>query len=191
MPDPTATKPNSMRRFLEQETRPDHERLHTHPLLSRLMEDGLDLQTYISCLKAHLDFTNWALRATQPYLPAAQLVGLKRSAERLANDIAERPVTSTCATSGITCHSSALGALYVAEGARFGRQTISTTLAGTLPNAPRSYFAAPSTPQSWTALLNDLETRADPRTALGGATAAFRTMETCADRALCDLQTTP
>ncbi|MEM9317810.1 MAG: hypothetical protein AAGA70_02250 [Pseudomonadota bacterium] len=172
----------SVRSALSEATRAEHEALHVHPLLSRMVEPSLSMADYRGCLVAQLSFMS-TIEAARLSVAGAEILSLRPECEALIADLCcADPVLARPDWARGPGH--VLGALYVAHGSQFGRKVMACAVAKALPGASRKFLSLPSNPQAWRSLLADLQTyTGDLADLIDGAHAAFATMARAADHA--------
>jgi len=191
---------------LRAETRAAHDRIEAVPALCCLLSPSLEVEAYVRALRA-LHAFNTRMWSTLPDLLEDFLAPFTASGgtfapnteglEALADDLAwfgARPAAPMGAMGSVNDAASALGALYVVEGAALGARVIGRSVSASLGVAPGrggSFFcgntadAARMRWHAFSALLGWAETRlgaAGASRVVGGALDVFARLEQEFDR---------
>ena len=170
----------SVREVLATRTREVHERLHTHPWISRLASASLTSGQYRAVLEAyhafsvHVESARSELGVLRPLSLAPAIDALESDVAALRGDTDRR-----LRPRGLRLDDrpAVLGALYVLHGSGFGNRVLSRSVRDSLPEAPRDYLETGVPRGLWVRLEAELERLRDDDVALerleGGAASTF------------------
>lgn len=150
-----SSHPIDVRRQLADATRPQHESLHRHVVLRKLMAPCLSRDDYKGILEKHLAFYTAAERTRERFCVMPQC-SFAPDLARLKNDI-ETIQTPPLVDLQITNEEQTLGVLYVLHGSRFGAKQIARALRTSLPQCPHLFFARPMCTETWKNLIAQIE----------------------------------
>lgn len=165
----------NVRKHLSQSTYAAHEALHSHPLFSRLLNPDLRTSEYVACLAVSLTFFE-AIEDACLAQHLQQEFSLSSSIRALRADLRKSEKSEIYGQSwkSPSQQDELLGALYVAHGSQFGRQVIGEAVAHSLPSVDQRYFAMKSDPDTWRALLTQIENYGQDPTRCSGIEAGAR-----------------
>ena len=144
----------SVRRWLAEATRAEHEKAHRIGNLSRLTDETLTEAEYHAALTvlARLFTAIEAHRRTLSVWPQFSLENVCRA---LRSDLCDAPVPAAKIDLATRAH--VLGALYVVHGAGFGRMVIARSVKTALPHLRHRYVQMHMDPDTWRLLCAELE----------------------------------
>ncbi|KIC48902.1 biliverdin-producing heme oxygenase [Tateyamaria sp. ANG-S1] len=143
-----------VRSEVAQATRQIHDALHRDPLLSCLMHADLTQAAYQSALGVFAQFYG-AIETARNAVNLFPEFHLKAECVALQQDVClVSPPEPRFALQG---RQALLGALYVAHGAAFGRNSMRTNVITALPNASHHFLRCPAPAHRWRALISTLE----------------------------------
>lgn len=163
-------------------TRDIHTALHHDPVLSRLIEPSITHNEYMRALSAFAIFYT-TIEAQRKALNIWPQFSLEAECAALREDLATVvPVYGR--KFEVSSNAAALGALYVAHGAAFGRAGMRANCITRLPHVSHSFLRLSNRPNQWRSLIDALDSFAVEHVALDrleeGATAAFQLMKCAA-----------
>lgn len=168
----------TVRDYLASSTRQGHEALHKDPVLSKLTSPDLTADEYRAALAAFGAFYGAVERARRR-LGLFERFSLRRECEALARDL---DITNPPqGDMGLANEPQLLGALYVAHGASFGRNTFRANVMGVVKGQQHHFVSLRPAPELWQDLINRLESAGQSEEALAqmraGAELAFSCMQ--------------
>lgn len=170
------TEIDSIRRLIARETRTAHERLHTHPLIGRLVSPQLTTDDYMIVLRGFRDIYCQA-EARRSELGFWSELSLADQCLSLRADCGGTLPPAGVAFAETMSASQMLGVLYALHGAEFGASVIRKNLDMHLPDAPKAYFARRPHPEKWRNLTSLMEScrpaEGERRQIVQGALTAF------------------
>lgn len=179
MPDP-----QTVRRHLQRVTHDTHAALHHDPVLRQLSNPGLRAGAYDTALSVFAVFYE-AIERTRILCGVSDRFAVQRECAALSADLGK--CRAARQSLGISDPLGGLGALYVAHGAAFGRNTFRKNVTCCLPNHPTAFVNLEVERGTWSALLAELDAQGatpDGRRAIQvGAERAFSFMQEVARRA--------
>lgn len=182
--DPSS-RAKSMRAALAEATRSTHDMLSDHALLSRLLAPDLTAAEYHACLLAKRAFYV-EIETLRREMGITETFGLKSVLAALADDLGPMDAAPTIEFPG--GKPAALGTLYVAHGAQFGRKVVARAVARSGLDVPQNFLSLRQDGAAWSQLLATIEAEgACPEGApqlTHGANWAFVQMGRHADAAL-------
>ncbi len=151
------------RAYLASSTRQVHDALHNDPLLSKLTSPNLTAREYRAALAAFGVFY-FAIEAERKRFGAFEQFSLYRECEALTRDLNTRfpsppPIS-------VANDAELLGALYVAHGASFGRNTFRANILRATPGLQHHFVSLQTMPHLWGKLVDKIETNCEPEGAL-------------------------
>ncbi|MFL4471616.1 biliverdin-producing heme oxygenase [Tateyamaria armeniaca] len=166
-----------VRRHLQRVTRDVHDALHRAPVLRQLTAPGLSVSSYNAALSVFTAFYH-AVERKRVLCGAHAGFSVQAECDALSIDLNDPPVA--CPDLEIDSDLECLGALYVAHGASFGRNTFRANVARALPDHPHAFVRLAMDKGRWAELLATLDaagqSEANRRQIEAGATRAFSCM---------------
>ena len=173
-----------VRRHLSGVTHAVHMALHADPVLSRLADPDITGREYQAALLAFFAFYQQVEQGRARADTFARFA-LSRECAALAADTGA--VADCSAALPLHTPHEVLGALYVAHGASFGRNTFARTIRAAFPDRAHAFVSLPSQPALWSDLVGTLDAECSDTQHLSaverGARHAFEHMQQiCADQ---------
>lgn len=142
------------------QTRAAHEELHHHSWIGCLMSPTLTPDQYHRVLGAYLQFYRH-IESERDNLREFDNLNLRQAIKHLESDTAEREhvidLSLTCSSVKLDTANTALGALYVLHGARFGAALINKQVSVTLPGISRQFLKHSTPVAQWRELISAIE----------------------------------
>ena len=146
-----------VRGHLAQVTADVHQALHNDPVLSRLSDPMLTASQYADALGVFCA-TFHQIEDARAHMQVHPRLTLSDECRALARDLGPAPRTSLHnAPLRLEDGHMVLGALYVAHGAAFGRNTMRKTVRTCLPHHSHAFMSLRPCPDTWRALLHTLQ----------------------------------
>ncbi|WP_299848843.1 hypothetical protein [uncultured Roseovarius sp.] len=156
------------RAHLASSTRKVHDALHKDPLLSKLTSPNLTAKEYYAALAAFGAFY-FAIESERKRIGVFEQFSLYRECEALTRDL--NPPFPSQPMIYLANESELLGALYVAHGATFGRNTFRANVLKAMPGRQHQFISLQIVPNLWRELVDKLESHCKPEGALEQMTA--------------------
>ncbi|WP_299686509.1 hypothetical protein [uncultured Tateyamaria sp.] len=149
----------NVRKHLAHVTDDVHQALHHDPLLSRLMNPGLTASDYADAL-AVFHGLYAAVERARTQMDVYPEFSVHRECHSLEQDLRHRDGPSLGSPRfRLGCEHAVLGALYVAHGAAFGRNSMRSNILHALPQRRHHFVGLSPSADLWTSLLKELDMR--------------------------------
>ncbi|MBY5933946.1 biliverdin-producing heme oxygenase [Tateyamaria omphalii] len=135
-------------------TRKIHDALHGDPLLACLTRSNLTAHAYERALSVFAQFY-FAMETARDDTDLFPEFGLKAECLALKRDVPS--ATLRVHRFSVQGRPELMGALYVAHGAAFGRNSMRANVVSMLPNAPHHFLRCPTPSHRWSTLTSRLE----------------------------------
>jgi len=163
-------------------TRNVHTALHHDPVLSRLVDTSISRTDYMRALSAFAVFYT-TIETQRKILDLWPEYSLDAECAALQMDLGTN-VSNLASSFKFGCRATALGGLYVAYGAAFGRAHMRKNCVARIPESSHAFLKLSNQPDRWRSLVDTLDTFASNHLALRrmetGATIAFQLMNRAA-----------
>ena len=143
-----------MRTELMRATQDIHHALHSDPVFACLMDPQLTAHQYARALSVFAEFYGAIERARSSHSHFQEL-NLTAECTALSYDVG--PLNGPASQFDIRGREELLGALYVAHGAAFGRNSMRANVASQLPELPHHFLNLPMQSNRWRSLKENLE----------------------------------
>ncbi|WP_299729339.1 biliverdin-producing heme oxygenase [uncultured Tateyamaria sp.] len=143
-----------MRTELMRATQDIHYALHSDPVFACLMDPQLTAHQYARALSVFAEFYG-AIECARDSQSHFQELSLTSECNALSRDVGPR--SGQASQFDVRGREELLGALYVAHGAAFGRNSMRANVASQLPELPHHFLNLPTQSNRWRSLKENLE----------------------------------